>query len=116
MILHTDEDGLEGHGLTFTIGRGTEVVCAACRSVGRLVVGHDLAEFTANMGAFWRYMVRSTSPVRDRRKKEWGPAVTRTGVRTAVLPRRLLAGAQATRSCGGSGLRRAPCTSRRGRW
>ena len=30
VVLRTDAgDGLEGHGLTFTIGRGTEVVVAA---------------------------------------------------------------------------------------
>ena len=28
-VLKTSVDGLEGHGLTFTIGRGNEVVCAA---------------------------------------------------------------------------------------
>ncbi len=30
VVVRTDDpDGLEGHGLTFTIGRGTEVVVAA---------------------------------------------------------------------------------------
>ena len=32
VILETD-NGPEGHGLTFTIGRGTEIVCAACESL-----------------------------------------------------------------------------------
>ena len=29
VILTTDTPGLEGHGLTFTIGRGNEICCAA---------------------------------------------------------------------------------------
>ena len=43
VILETDEPGLEGHGLTFTIGRGNEICC--CRDRGacaHLVVGLDL--------------------------------------------------------------------------
>ncbi len=34
VILGTDAgDGVEGHGLTFTIGRGNEVVCAAIEAL-----------------------------------------------------------------------------------
>ena len=29
VVLETDVPGLEGHGLTFTIGRGNEICCAA---------------------------------------------------------------------------------------
>ncbi len=55
VILHTDSaDGLEGHGLTFTIGRGTEVCVAAIHALAPLVVGQTLESFTTNMGAFWR--------------------------------------------------------------
>ena len=40
VILRTDAgDGLEGHGFTFTIGRGTEVVVAGVRALEPLVVG-----------------------------------------------------------------------------
>ena len=39
-VLRTDAgDGLEGHGLTFTIGRGTEVVVAGVHALEPLVVG-----------------------------------------------------------------------------
>jgi L-fuconate dehydratase len=52
VILETD-GGLEGHGLTFTCGRGTEV-CAACIEAFRhLVVGRRLEEITADFGGFW---------------------------------------------------------------
>jgi L-fuconate dehydratase len=58
VIVRTDDaDGLEGHGLTFTIGRGTEVVVAAVRALEPLVLGRDTSELFADMGAFWRSLV-----------------------------------------------------------
>jgi L-fuconate dehydratase len=54
-VLYTDSpDGLEGHGLTFTNGRGTEVVVAAVRALEHLVVGRTLHEITADLRGFWR--------------------------------------------------------------
>lgn len=53
VILRTDA-GLEGHGLTFTLGRGTEVCTAAVEALRHLVVGQALAEITADFAAFWR--------------------------------------------------------------
>jgi L-fuconate dehydratase len=50
-------DGLEGHGLTFTIGRGTEVVVAAVRALRPLVIGRSSDELFADMGDFWRTLV-----------------------------------------------------------
>src|SRR5437867_2079592 len=55
VVLKTDSpEGLEGHGLTFTIGRGTEVCVAAVNALKGLVIGRDLDDITGNMGAFWR--------------------------------------------------------------
>jgi len=57
VTLSTDrDDGLEGHGLAFTIGRGTEVVVAAIDALAPLVVGHTLESFTRDMGRFWRHI------------------------------------------------------------
>lgn len=57
VILYTDSPkGLEGHGLTFTIGRGNEVCIAAIQALAPLIVGRTLASFTENMGAFWHYI------------------------------------------------------------
>ncbi|MGH9204162.1 MAG: fuconate dehydratase, partial [Vicinamibacterales bacterium] len=53
VILKTD-GGLEGHGLTFTIGRGNEICVAAIEAFRHLVVGWRLDELTADLGAFWR--------------------------------------------------------------
>jgi L-fuconate dehydratase len=53
VILETDTE-LEGHGLTFTIGRGNELCVAAIEALGHLVVGETLESFTQDMGAFWR--------------------------------------------------------------
>jgi L-fuconate dehydratase len=61
VILRTDAgDGIEGHGLTFTIGRGNELCVAAERALSPLVVGCSLGEIAADMGAFWRRMVGDT--------------------------------------------------------
>jgi L-fuconate dehydratase len=54
-IIKTDApDGLEGHGFTFTIGRGNELCAAAIDAFAPFVVGLDLDEMFADMGAFWR--------------------------------------------------------------
>jgi L-fuconate dehydratase len=55
VILETDHPmGYEGHGLTFTIGRGNELCVAAIRALAPLVVGLTLDEITADMRGFWR--------------------------------------------------------------
>ena len=56
VVLGTSESGLEGHGLTFTIGRGTEVVCAAIQAMRHLVVGQNLESFSSAPGTFWRHL------------------------------------------------------------
>jgi L-fuconate dehydratase len=57
VILETDSaTKLEGHGLTFTIGRGNELCVAAVRALEPLVLGKTLESFTADMGAFWDHL------------------------------------------------------------
>jgi L-fuconate dehydratase len=63
VVLHTNE-GLEGHGLTFTIGRGNEICVAAVRALEHFVVGKSLAQITENMGAFWREITSGDSQLR----------------------------------------------------
>jgi L-fuconate dehydratase len=58
VTLETDRpDGLTGHGLTFTIGRGTEVCVAAIEALAPHVVGASVEELTADLGGFWRRLV-----------------------------------------------------------
>lgn len=56
VVLKTDRPELEGHGLTFTIGRGTEIVAAAARALAYLVVGQRLEDIAADMSGFWRHV------------------------------------------------------------
>jgi L-fuconate dehydratase len=56
VILQTDTS-LTGHGLTFTIGRGNEVVVEAIRALAPLVIGSSLEEIVAHMAVFWRRLV-----------------------------------------------------------
>ena len=53
VILRTDA-GIEGHGLTFTVGRGNELCVAAIESMRHLVVGKRLDDITADFAGFWR--------------------------------------------------------------
>ena len=53
VVLHTDGPH-SGHGMTFTIGKGNELCCAAIEALGSLVVGRQLSDLTDSMGAFWR--------------------------------------------------------------
>src|SRR3981081_3326841 len=58
VVLHTDHPaGLAGPGLTFTIGRGTELCVAAIELLAGHVVGRTLEEITADMAGFWRSLV-----------------------------------------------------------
>jgi L-fuconate dehydratase len=62
-ILETDTPGLEGHGLTFTIGRGNEICCRAIDALAHCVVGLELDWIRENPGRFWRH-VTSDSQLR----------------------------------------------------
>src|SRR5208282_6071647 len=61
VVLKTDaRDTLEGHGITFTLGRGNEVCVAAVRALQHLVVGSTLESIVADMGAFWDRLVHES--------------------------------------------------------
>ncbi len=56
VVLETDESGLSGHGLTFTIGRGNDICCMAIEAMRHLIVGAELADVLAHPGKFWRHL------------------------------------------------------------
>jgi len=53
VVLETDQ-GLEGHGLTFTNGRGNELCVAAVHALKHLAIGETLEAITEDMRAFYR--------------------------------------------------------------
>ncbi|XP_037271716.2 mitochondrial enolase superfamily member 1 [Rhipicephalus microplus] len=53
VVISTDTD-FQGYGLTFTIGRGTEIVVAAVRALSPLVEDVSLESIYTNFGQFWR--------------------------------------------------------------
>jgi len=54
VMLRTDQSGLVGHGLTFTIGRGNDLCCAAISAMRHLVVGLTTADLRADPAGVWR--------------------------------------------------------------
>ena len=55
VVLRTDDaSGLSGHGFVFTIGRGNDVQTLACAALRHLVVGRNVRDVIADLGAFAR--------------------------------------------------------------
>ncbi|CAH0555299.1 unnamed protein product [Brassicogethes aeneus] len=89
--MHTDPDyscayvtikiatGLEGYGLTFTLGRGTDIVVQAINSLKPLVVGQVVSDIYKDFASFWR-SITSESQLR------WiGPEKGVTHLATAAI-------------------------------
>ena len=55
VVLKTDSE-YEGHGLTFTIGRGNDICVAAISAMKHLLVGIELDWIREDMGRFWRHI------------------------------------------------------------
>jgi L-alanine-DL-glutamate epimerase and related enzymes of enolase superfamily len=56
-IVTDADDGIDGHGFVFTIGRGNDVEVAAIRALQGHLVGRDVEELLDDMGATWRELV-----------------------------------------------------------
>ena len=55
IVFETDHpDGHEGHGLTFTIGRGNDLCVEAIDPLATNIVGQELESITSDWGAVWR--------------------------------------------------------------
>ncbi|KAK7175736.1 hypothetical protein R3I93_000107 [Phoxinus phoxinus] len=55
VVLETDTE-LKGYGLTFTVGRGTEIVVCAVKALSTLVLGKTLEEITGDFRGFYRLL------------------------------------------------------------
>ncbi|XP_033208921.1 mitochondrial enolase superfamily member 1-like [Belonocnema kinseyi] len=70
--MHTDPDyscayvtiktnkGYEGYGLTFTLGRGTEIVVQACLTLSKIVKGMKTKDIYSDFASFWRKLTSET--------------------------------------------------------
>ncbi|MBS0417826.1 MAG: L-fuconate dehydratase [Proteobacteria bacterium] len=57
VILRTDHpEGIEGHGFTFTIGRGNELCIAAIEAFRPFVEGQSLEGIVSEMARFWKLL------------------------------------------------------------
>lgn len=56
VTLITDQAGLEGHGITFTLGRGNELCVAVIRAFKEFVVGKTLESITGDFADFWHQL------------------------------------------------------------
>jgi L-fuconate dehydratase len=54
-VLETDA-GVEGHGLTFTLGRGNEICVAAVEYLAKQAVGRSLSSITEDLCGFSRLL------------------------------------------------------------
>jgi L-fuconate dehydratase len=53
-VVLTTDTGLEGHGMTFTIGQGNDLCCAAIDALSPMLVGRRLDQIVDSMGDLWR--------------------------------------------------------------
>jgi L-fuconate dehydratase len=61
VVLKTDDPGgLEGHGLAFTLGRGTEVCVAMIRTLRPFLAGRTLESITDDFAGFWRRLTQDS--------------------------------------------------------
>jgi len=60
VVLRTTRPDLSGHGLTFTIGRGNDICCAAIRALAARVIGLELGWIQEDPGRFWRHVVNDS--------------------------------------------------------
>lgn len=55
VVIETDaEDAIKGYGLTFTLGKGTEIVVCAVKALSHLVVGRNLEDIVTNFRDYYR--------------------------------------------------------------
>jgi L-fuconate dehydratase len=56
-VITDEDDGCEGHGFAFTIGRGNDLMVAAIDSVASRFVGRSTEDILDDLGGTWRELV-----------------------------------------------------------
>ena len=56
-IVETSDPGLTGHGMAFTLGRGTELVVQAINALSPRLAGRSLDGIAGDLAGFWRDLV-----------------------------------------------------------
>lgn len=59
-VVTDSEDGLEGHGFVFTIGRGNDVETAAIQALTPYLLGKNVDELLADMGATYKELINDS--------------------------------------------------------
>ncbi|ALE04549.1 fuconate dehydratase (plasmid) [Arthrobacter sp. ERGS1:01] len=59
-VVTDSSDGHEGHGFVFTIGRGNDVETAAITALTPYLLGRDVEELLADMGATWKLLAHDS--------------------------------------------------------
>ena len=77
--VRTDDPGLRGFGMTFTIGRGNELCCAAIEAFGPHLVGRALDDLEADLGSI------ATALTSDSQMRWLGPEKGVVHLATAAL-------------------------------
>ena len=60
VLLHVQGVVHQGHGWTFTLGRGTEVVVSAINSLSQLLIGQKLVDVLTDFGRFWHSLTNES--------------------------------------------------------
>ncbi|XP_050344656.1 mitochondrial enolase superfamily member 1-like [Nymphalis io] len=62
-VTTTTANGKQGYGLTFTCGRGTEIVVLTVRAMKKFIMGRNAADIFSDFAGFWR-MITNDSQMR----------------------------------------------------
>ncbi|MDQ0030058.1 L-fuconate dehydratase [Arthrobacter bambusae] len=61
LVIRTDaNDGHEGHGFVFTIGRGNEVETTAIKALRPFILGRDVEGLLSDMGGTWKVLAHDS--------------------------------------------------------
>lgn len=56
ITLLTSSPSLRGHGMTFTIGRGNDIVCTTISQIASKLIDKNIESLFANMGETWDWL------------------------------------------------------------